>query len=283
MNSTPHNNTTEPAQTPDAAAIQPVDVAAVRRQAFEEAACRLDTEAEEAIIRSDNCSDDMFDEFHDDAQHFKQSAAIVRALSAEPAQGDHIADVGKMVINGRLPKDVINLVIAARDVAYGGHIDVAGKEFDALDKALEVFSERIDWDEQPDSASNICVNAQALEEKRNRAAFNLTIAIREMTEGEWEPSLSQSFDLLDAIPAPTSEAQVHQWQDIEGLSEQVHSRLTAVGRFDGKGRWCTAIIRTQQLIDSQNNTTGSLKNARRLKWKPTHFMEISAPTAEAGK
>jgi hypothetical protein len=46
------------------------------------------------------------------------------------------------------------------------------------------------------------------EERRNRAAFNLTMAIRNMTGGEWEPSIHQSFKILEAAlaPAPTSEA-----------------------------------------------------------------------------
>lgn len=48
-----------------------------------------------------------------------------------------------------LPQDVIALVIAAREVVYGGHIDVAHVAFDLLDKALEAFSSSVPWENEP--------------------------------------------------------------------------------------------------------------------------------------
>ncbi|QND53475.1 hypothetical protein HB779_17460 [Phyllobacterium sp. 628] len=56
---------------------------------------------------------------------------VEAALSPEPAQ---------------LPQDVINLVIAVREVVYESH-DL--EKSAALDKAVEAFAERVPWDNDP--------------------------------------------------------------------------------------------------------------------------------------
>ncbi|QRM36977.1 hypothetical protein F3X89_03900 [Rhizobium rhizogenes] len=49
-----------------------------------------------------------------------------------------------------LPQDVINLVIAAREVMDAGY--PFNPEINALDKALEVFSSRVPYENEPDAA-----------------------------------------------------------------------------------------------------------------------------------
>jgi hypothetical protein len=56
-----------------------------------------------------------------------------------------------------LPSDVIELVVAAREVAFGGHFDAvlaqrgsaAGEALSRLDKASEAFADRVPWDNEP--------------------------------------------------------------------------------------------------------------------------------------
>lgn len=48
-----------------------------------------------------------------------------------------------------LPQDVINLVIAAREAFDTGHLP--NEESDALDKALEPFSERVRYENEPET------------------------------------------------------------------------------------------------------------------------------------
>lgn len=55
-----------------------------RAQALEEAARHLDDEASTSLSQSATCSDDMFDEFYDRSEYFKEAAASVRALSSQP-------------------------------------------------------------------------------------------------------------------------------------------------------------------------------------------------------
>jgi hypothetical protein len=49
-----------------------------------------------------------------------------------------------------LPQNVINLVIAAREVAYTDQPEPG--ELQALDKAVEAFASRVPWNDQPDDA-----------------------------------------------------------------------------------------------------------------------------------
>ena len=66
---------------------------------------------------------------------------------AEPAQDE------------QLPQDVINLVIAAREVMYGGYINVMAEEINTFDKALEAFASRIPWDNEPDEEATAITEA----------------------------------------------------------------------------------------------------------------------------
>lgn len=50
--------------------------------------------------------------------------------------------------SAQLPQDVVNLVIAAREVAYE---DFDPEKVKALDKAVEPFGERVPWDNEPDA------------------------------------------------------------------------------------------------------------------------------------
>lgn len=52
------------------------------------------------------------------------------------------------VINANPPPDVRRLVIAARDVAFGGAAE-GSQELGELDKASEAFASRIPWDDDP--------------------------------------------------------------------------------------------------------------------------------------
>lgn len=74
--------------------LQPVDVAAVRRQAFEEAATLIDEGFEKAVgkpwrndgksSKNDRCPHDKF--MYEDCENC--ASAAIRALSAEPVQKD---------------------------------------------------------------------------------------------------------------------------------------------------------------------------------------------------
>lgn len=85
---------------------------------------------------------------------------------------------------------------------------------------------------------------------------------------------------LDMFGAPSL---ADHWHDISLLGDRELGRLIVIGAFDGKGRWCATVRRAQRFIDHHNENAGSLKKAMRLKWEPTHFMELTAPTSEAGK
>ncbi|GEM_PF-4904010 len=78
--------------------------------------------------------------------------------------------------------------------------------------------------------------------------------------------------------SPAEPAQGEQWHDISLVSEREHGRLIIVGAFDGKGRWCASVRRAQRFIDHYSEPAGSLKKALRLKWEPTHFMEMTTPS-----
>ena len=109
---------------------QPVDVAAVRRQALDE-------------VKS-LCAEYGNDSQPDSEYRLACNDLIeaICALSAEPAQGE------------QLPQDVINLVIAGRELVYSGEVTVGSHEAKALDKALEAFASRIPWENEPDELSS---------------------------------------------------------------------------------------------------------------------------------
>lgn len=50
-----------------------------------------------------------------------------------------------------LPDDVVRLVIAAREVAFGNQKPEAIRE---LDRASEAFAERVPWDDEPEENGN---------------------------------------------------------------------------------------------------------------------------------
>lgn len=78
--------------------------------------------------------------------------------------------------------------------------------------------------------------------------------------------------------------QEDQWQNIATIDEREHGRLIIIGTYDAKGKWCAAVRGTKQFIAELNNPTDvSLKKTMRLKWEPTHFMELTVPTSEAGE
>ena len=54
---------------------------------------------------------------------------------------------------GGLPQDVIDLVIAARVVAFE---DPSPEAIKALDKASEAFASRVPWDDEPEDAAETC-------------------------------------------------------------------------------------------------------------------------------
>lgn len=87
----------------------------------------------------------------------------------------------------------------------------------------------------------------------------------------------------EQIIAPLVPKMADHWHDIASVGEREYGRLIIVGAFDGKGRWCATVRRAQHLIDHHNEPAGSLKKALRLKWEPTHYMELTAPTPEASK
>lgn len=77
---------------------KPVDVAAVRRQAFEKAkALAFDTSESVQYMGNGDCGENSI--YQQGAREVYDTICdhIESALSAEPEQGDHIADVGKMV------------------------------------------------------------------------------------------------------------------------------------------------------------------------------------------
>lgn len=53
--------------------------------------------------------------------------------------------------NTDLPQDVIDLVIAARIVAFE---DQSPEALRALDKASEAFADRVPWDDEPKGPAN---------------------------------------------------------------------------------------------------------------------------------
>ncbi len=76
---------------------------------------------------------------------------------------------------------------------------------------------------------------------------------------------------------PTPSALADHWHGISSFGERELGRLIVVGAFDGKGRLCATVRRLQQPIGCHSNSPASLKKAMRLKWEPTHFMELTAP------
>ncbi|MDM7852649.1 hypothetical protein [Pseudochrobactrum kiredjianiae] len=111
-----------------------------------------------------------------------------------------------------------------------------------------------------------------------RAAGTALIELTSIVEWEKHNHYSQVIMnlaiALDLFGAPTLS---DHWHDISLLGERELGRLIVIGAFDGKGRWCATVRRAQRFIDHHNENAGSLKKAMRLKWEPTHFMEVSAP------
>ncbi|WPM83120.1 hypothetical protein R5W60_21740 (plasmid) [Brucella pseudintermedia] len=84
-------------------------------------------------------------------------AFAISALSSP----DHIADAGKLVEGDGLPQDVINLVIAAREVweeadtlSYYHSDEEFSQRVKALDKALEPFGERVPFENEPSAPAS---------------------------------------------------------------------------------------------------------------------------------
>lgn len=49
-----------------------------------------------------------------------------------------------------IPQDVINLVIAGRELAYGAGANISSYAYNVFDKALEAFASRVSWENEPD-------------------------------------------------------------------------------------------------------------------------------------
>lgn len=128
------------ADTPANASTQPFDVAAVRDTAFSEgieAAARYHNHEAEYYEARQGSKDGV--PFPIVAGWHRLDAQHVRALSpTEP-------------VPVPLPQDVINLVIAARELVYSGAVRTGVQEGEALDKALEAFASRVPWDNEPDN------------------------------------------------------------------------------------------------------------------------------------
>lgn len=106
------------------------------------------------------------------------------------------------------------------------------------------------------------------------------IALIDMSSALLDPYRAKFRPNVALSPA----APVDQWQDITTIGEREHGRLIIVGTRDGKGRWCATIRRTTRVIEERNSSiTGALKNTMRLKWEPTHFIELTALNSVAGK
>ena len=60
-----------------------------------------------------------------------------------------LTECGMPAVEERLPQDVINLVIAVRNIEYPHGSDY-GREWRELDKAVEVFSERVPYENEPE-------------------------------------------------------------------------------------------------------------------------------------
>lgn len=150
---------------------KPVDVAAVRKQAFEEAARIADYGM---MVPPDGGSPTC-----EEIAVALRIAAAIRALSpAEPVDQSRVAQLEaaltsilfedsdkseqqRMIDRVRaravleqsepvpLAQDVINLVISAREVVYGDDLRVDDKLFDILDKAAEAFASRVPWENEP--------------------------------------------------------------------------------------------------------------------------------------
>ena len=101
------------------AIAKPVDVAAVRRQAFEEAA-----KAAETVWPNIGALD---------IGHGSRIAAAIRALSAEPAQGEQWHDIATPPKDGT---DVLLKRTMGRPEIVGGYFDGAWRSFDQPDKAI---------------------------------------------------------------------------------------------------------------------------------------------------
>lgn len=86
-------------------------------------------------------------------------------------------------------------------------------------------------------------------------------------------------DLAEDIRAisPAKIALADHWHDISSVGEREHGRLIIVGAYDAKGRWRAVVRRARRFMEIKKETCGSLKKAMRLKWEPTHFMEMTAP------
>lgn len=61
------------------------------------------------------------------------------------------AAIGGAPADAALPADVVRLVIAAREVAYG---DADAENLKELDHAVEAFGERVPWDNEPTEADH---------------------------------------------------------------------------------------------------------------------------------
>lgn len=52
-----------------------------------------------------------------------------------------------------LPPDVVRLVIAAREIAFGGYIPGDVPALKELDDASEAFADRVPWEDQPEETT----------------------------------------------------------------------------------------------------------------------------------
>lgn len=59
-----------------------------------------------------------------------------------------------------LPPDVVRLVLAAREIAFGGYMPMDATARIELDAASEAFADRVPWDDEPEDRTVIAAAAK---------------------------------------------------------------------------------------------------------------------------
>ena len=117
--------------------------------------CDANHEAERALSPAEPVTNETFG-FSKDPSTKDQIAAVFLASGTPKQKAEAISYAHGVVSPAEpvvLPQDVIDLVIAGRELVYSGEILNGSQEADKFDKALEAFASRVPWDNEPDEGA----------------------------------------------------------------------------------------------------------------------------------
>jgi hypothetical protein len=199
--------------------------------------------------------------------------ALLSAIAQAPAQ--------------RLPQDVIDLVIAARKVAYE---DQSAEAIKALDKAAEAFASRIPWDDEPDHDD--APQAPAPVELDTRVAFDTPALVAATKIMELTGSGKYDGRLKAAIQCAIIKAmQVHFTQPVSiAPAPVVADGWLPIDHPDTPREWDDVLLYVPDLKSDLRKVCEGYYDRDDKRWSapafgavnPTHWRPLpAAPSADA--